>query len=254
MKRERSASKAKNKAKNKGGLATGMRRLGDVSGVGGIARTALDGEQAVIRGLVAKARELGVDQETIDKALAVKRTHDRLLTVASILFPWLPNPLLLRLLAGKPIDDLKAQKKRSPRAKSPRSLLSKAVDGYQALEKKVVNALYGEEMYGIFVSANPPFWRGVLGMIRDPIVLREARVPLGALGAGVALKNGEGHILGWSEWEDAERVVESVRAELTKLGFQVTEIGIFPRSANVDPGYDNLPKKDRATLVWQKAS
>lgn len=71
----------------------------------------------MIDGLVAKARKFGVSEATIRKARALKTTHDRLLSVAAILFPWLPNPMLLRLLAGKSVADLEPPKKLRRRGK-----------------------------------------------------------------------------------------------------------------------------------------
>lgn len=104
-------STPKKPARKESTLTNIGRAVGNATGVGPIARAALEGEQAVIEKLVAAARKAGVSEETIKKARDVKRKHDRLLVVASILFPYLPNPALLRLLAGKPLDDLKEPKK-----------------------------------------------------------------------------------------------------------------------------------------------
>ena len=102
-----------------GTLAKLGRAVGDATGVGPIARAALAGEKAVIDKLVEAARKAGVSEATIKKARDVKRKHDRLLVVASILFPYLPNPALLRLLAGESLDDLKEPKKAAKGAQAP---------------------------------------------------------------------------------------------------------------------------------------
>jgi hypothetical protein len=95
-----------------------FKTIGTVTGVGAIARAALEGEQAVINSLVRKARQIGVSEKDIARGLALKKKHDRAVSLAAIVFPWIPNPVLLRLLAGKPIDDLvKTTPERSRRAK-----------------------------------------------------------------------------------------------------------------------------------------
>ena len=102
-------------------LAKVGRFIGDVSGVGGIARTVLAGEKAVIENLVKTARAAGVPEPTIKRALAVKRMHDRAASVAAILFPFLPNPAILRLLAGESLDDLREPAKGRPKTAAKKS-------------------------------------------------------------------------------------------------------------------------------------
>ncbi len=104
-------STPKKPARKESTLTNIGRSVGNATGIGAIARAALAGEKAMIDKLVEAARKAGVNEATIKKARDVKRKHDRLLVVASILFPYLPNPALLRLLAGEPLDDLKDPEK-----------------------------------------------------------------------------------------------------------------------------------------------
>lgn len=83
--------------------------FGDVTGVGAVARAALEGEQKIVTELLRQARKRGVSEEDIQRAQAFKKFHDRAMVLAAILFPWLPNPALLRLVAGKPLTDLEGQ-------------------------------------------------------------------------------------------------------------------------------------------------
>lgn len=86
--------------------ATTFKTVGDLTGIGAIARAALAGEAAVVRYLVRRARRIGLSEKVIAQGLALKRTHDRAVSLAAVVFPWIPSPVMLRLLAGQPIDDL----------------------------------------------------------------------------------------------------------------------------------------------------
>ncbi len=100
-------------------LAKTGRIVGDVTGTGAVARAALAGEKAVIDRLVEIARKIGVSESTIERARALKKMHDRALSVAAILFPWLPNPALLRLIAGESLDDLRKPAPKPKPTKKP---------------------------------------------------------------------------------------------------------------------------------------
>jgi hypothetical protein len=116
-------STPKSTARKESRLTAIGRKIGDATGVGVIARAALAAERTMIAQLVAGARKAGVSEPTIQKALAVKKKQDRALAVAAILYPMIPNPALLRLLAGEHLDDLKetrAKKPAAPRTKGKR--------------------------------------------------------------------------------------------------------------------------------------
>ena len=86
-----------------------VRKLADATGVGEIARALVGAEQAVIDRLVDKARELNISKAKISAALRAKRKHDQALSVVALLIPSLPNPALLKLIAGK------SEAKKAPR-------------------------------------------------------------------------------------------------------------------------------------------
>lgn len=94
------------------------RGIGNATGTGAIARAALSAEQAMIDRLVAAARKAGVKESTIAKALAAKKKGDRVLAVAALLYPMIPNPALLRMLAGEPLESI--DEPRETKSKAPK--------------------------------------------------------------------------------------------------------------------------------------
>ncbi len=94
---------------------TGFRKvihaIAGSTGIGPIARAAVEAEDGLIDRLVEKARKHNVSEARIRAALGAKRKYDRAMSVVALLYPFLPNPALLRLVAGK--------KKRTSSTNSP---------------------------------------------------------------------------------------------------------------------------------------
>ena len=89
--------------------------LGDLAGVRKIAQIAVEAEDAVIERLTKLAREHDVDERLITKALNAKKKTDKILSVVAVMYPFIPNPAILRAIAGKR-DDAKATKADAPKA------------------------------------------------------------------------------------------------------------------------------------------
>lgn len=97
--------------------------LADLAGVREIAKIAVDGEDAIIERLVQLARDHDVAEATIRKALRLKKKSDQLLSILAILYPMIPNPAILRAIAGKKEDADTAKKTlrgRAPARGTPR--------------------------------------------------------------------------------------------------------------------------------------
>lgn len=82
------------------GLARLGAALGDLAGVQKIARAAVDGERAALTKIASLARKHGVSDAKIARALKAKKRLDQVLSILALAFPWMPNPTLLRWLAG----------------------------------------------------------------------------------------------------------------------------------------------------------
>lgn len=96
-------------------LAPIGRAIGEATGIGPIARAAVDAEDGLIDRLVAKAREHKISEKRITEALKLKGKYDRAMSVIALLYPIFPNPALLRLVAGRPERQTRAAK--APAAK-----------------------------------------------------------------------------------------------------------------------------------------
>ena len=79
----------------------GIRLVADFTGVTAIARTAVGTHDALIAELVALARKNGVSAKKIGQALEARRKAERVQSMIALVFPFLPNPKLLRFLAEK---------------------------------------------------------------------------------------------------------------------------------------------------------
>lgn len=75
--------------------------IAESTGIGSIARAAVEAEDGLIDRLVEKARKHNVSEARIRAALAAKRKYDRAMSVVALLYPFLPNPALVRLVAGR---------------------------------------------------------------------------------------------------------------------------------------------------------
>lgn len=123
---EKAKGASPRKAVHKESALTSIGRgIGNATGTGAIARAALSAEQAMIDRLVAAARKAGVKESTIAKALAAKKRGDRVLAVAALLYPMIPNPALLRVLAGEPLESLDGSKKTGTKAPKFRKATSR---------------------------------------------------------------------------------------------------------------------------------
>lgn len=78
-----------------------LRAIGRTTGVGHVARAAVDMHDAAINRLVIDARRLGVSEAKIRVALRAKRAADRMQNLVAILFPFVPSPAVMRGLAGR---------------------------------------------------------------------------------------------------------------------------------------------------------
>lgn len=87
--------------------------LGDLTGAGPIARAALDAEISAVARLERLARKCGASETSIRKAKSAKATLEKVQSLAALLFPIVPSPVLLRAIAGKP----KSAEPASPRRK-----------------------------------------------------------------------------------------------------------------------------------------
>lgn len=94
--------------------------LADAAGVRDIARAGVKGEREALERIARAAREKGISERRIQWALRLKKKTDRALVYLWILQPFLPNPALLRLLAGPEEETGKRKPPTRPRTrKSP---------------------------------------------------------------------------------------------------------------------------------------
>lgn len=84
-----------------GGISGVIRRAGEASGASAIARGIVGTVDAGIEKMVALAREEGIPERQIQKALRAHRKLERWQSMVALLLPFIPNPKLMRLLAKK---------------------------------------------------------------------------------------------------------------------------------------------------------
>lgn len=84
-----------------GGISGAIRRAGEASGASAIARGIVGTVDAGIEKMVSLAREEGISEAKIQKALRAHRKMERWQSMVALLLPFVPNPKLMRLLAKK---------------------------------------------------------------------------------------------------------------------------------------------------------
>lgn len=103
-------------------FAAVMGAIGKYTGLSGLAATVVDTHDALIDAAVKAARQRGVPESTIRKALKLKAQHDKAADVLALLFPGMVvSPTALRALAGKPTEaPTLPQKHPAPASTAPR--------------------------------------------------------------------------------------------------------------------------------------
>lgn len=87
-------------------FAAVMGAIGKYTGISAIAGAAIETHDALIERAIEIARERGVPEATIQKALKLKARHDKAADVLALLFPGIVvSPTALRALAGKGTND-----------------------------------------------------------------------------------------------------------------------------------------------------
>lgn len=75
--------------------------ISEATGVRALAELAVNATDAIVNRAVALARESGVSERKIQKALRARQNAERLQSLIALLIPVVPNPALLRALAKK---------------------------------------------------------------------------------------------------------------------------------------------------------
>lgn len=125
--------KPKPKSEKPSRFAAVMGAIGRYTGIQSLAAAAIDSHDALVEAAVKAARQRGVDEATIQKALKLKAKHDQAADVLAVLFPGMVlSPTALRALAGKstkastkqprPAAPKTPRQPARPRANAPRSL------------------------------------------------------------------------------------------------------------------------------------
>lgn len=78
-----------------------LRTVGQVTGTGAIAETVLGMQDAAIERLVKLAEQHGVPHAKVNAALRAYEKAQDVQSAVAVLYPFLPNPALLRALAGR---------------------------------------------------------------------------------------------------------------------------------------------------------
>lgn len=84
-----------------GGISGLIRRAGEASGASAIARGVVGSVDAGIARMVQLARDEGISEAKIQKALRAQKALERYQSMVALLLPFIPSPKLMRLLAKK---------------------------------------------------------------------------------------------------------------------------------------------------------
>lgn len=83
------------------GLSGMIRRAGEASGASAIARGIVGTVDAGIEKMVDLARQEGVSEAQIKRALRAQKKAEQWQSMVALLLPFIPSPRLMRLLAKK---------------------------------------------------------------------------------------------------------------------------------------------------------
>lgn len=83
------------------GLSGLIRRAGEASGASAVARGIVGTVDAGIERMVQLARDEGIPETQIRRALRAQRALERYQSMVALLLPFIPSPKLMRLLAKK---------------------------------------------------------------------------------------------------------------------------------------------------------
>lgn len=78
------------------------RIVGDVTGIRVVLDRVFDMTDGTIDRLVAYARKKGVPERKIAAALRAHHNYEKAQSIAALLMPAIPNPVVLRKIAGRP--------------------------------------------------------------------------------------------------------------------------------------------------------
>ncbi len=97
-----------------------MYAIGESLGLDKFAAMAVEAEEAAIKRLVALARAHKVSEKSIARALTSFDRVKKIQDLVTILFPFVPGPSIVRVLAGKSAGKKEASATKRPASKSKR--------------------------------------------------------------------------------------------------------------------------------------
>lgn len=78
-----------------------LRSVADATGATALAQAIVNANDGAIERLAAEARKHGISEAKIAKARRAQKKFERIHSLVALLFPFLGNPALVRLVAGK---------------------------------------------------------------------------------------------------------------------------------------------------------